>query len=356
MRVEASNSCRRVAPMILVGAIILLIAMSCEADEHRQVIRIGVVQSTSTDRAITENLRAVEPLVARAAEQGAQIVVLPEFLPSGYALNFSMWDAAEVANGETVRWLKRTSKKFGIYLGTSFLEANGDDFYNTFVITDPHGNECGRVRKEYPTGPETNFFRGEAGTHIIRTPLARIGVGICQENYRCSLAQRMYEGKADLILMPHSFPDTSMSGGWRAPPGTYIASWYATHLGVPVAMVNKVGPWSARTASGASVGTFSGLSAVVDATGRTQVLLGSQPGVGVADVVLDPTAKARWAPDCSGVAIAALHIGGDSADRVVPSAEQLEAMEAQGAAMYQANILRTAKARMIQSGNSITDN
>jgi len=36
-------------------------------------------------------------------------------------------------------------------------------------------------------------------------------------------------------------PDMSDSGGLPSPPGTHLASWYAAKLGVPVAMVNKVG-------------------------------------------------------------------------------------------------------------------
>ena len=63
-----------------------------------------------------------------------------------------------------------------IWLGASFLEASGADFYDTFVLTAPSGNEAGRVRKQIPAGPEAYFFRGEIGSHVISTPIGKIGV------------------------------------------------------------------------------------------------------------------------------------------------------------------------------------
>ena len=62
-------------------------------------------------------------------------------------------------------------------MGTSFLEAEGDDFYNTFVLVGPTGREAGRVRKQTPAMYEPWFFRGQPGSHVIETGWAGSGSG-----------------------------------------------------------------------------------------------------------------------------------------------------------------------------------
>ena len=96
-------------------------------------------------------------------------------------MSFDTWDAGEPSNGKTVQWLKATSRRLHVWLGTSFLEADGADFYDTFVLTAPSGEEAGRVRKQNPAGPEAYFFRGDIGPHVITTAIGKIGVGIARK-------------------------------------------------------------------------------------------------------------------------------------------------------------------------------
>ena len=60
-------------------------------------------------------------------------MLLPELMPGGYTLTPEIWNTAEPFDGATTRWLRELGKQFGLYVGTTFLEADGDDFYNTFV-------------------------------------------------------------------------------------------------------------------------------------------------------------------------------------------------------------------------------
>jgi N-carbamoylputrescine amidase len=129
----------------------------------------------STDHDIDQNLRRASTFADTAAAKGAQLVVFPELMPTGYYLSFDTWDAAEPSDGKTVQWLKSTSRRLHISLGTSFLEADGEDFYDTFVLTTPSGDEAGRVRKQIPAGPEAYFFCGAIGSHVISTAIGKIG-------------------------------------------------------------------------------------------------------------------------------------------------------------------------------------
>jgi N-carbamoylputrescine amidase len=251
-------------------------------------IRVAGVQMASVDGDIEGNLARAEVLVEQAAADGAQIVLLPEFMPPGYSLTADMWDSGEPREGRTVAWLKETSSRFHIWLGTSYLEAEGYDFYNTFVLTGPEGKEEGRVRKRYPAGPEAYFFRGELGSHMIETALGRIGIGICYENVLCFHEELMYEESADIVLMPHSAPDLTPDNSTGMTP----AERYAQLLGVPAVMVNKCGPWKEYR--------FGGKSTIADSDGTVKAQLRYQEGIIVADVTLDPSRKTTEPVVCQG--------------------------------------------------------
>jgi N-carbamoylputrescine amidase len=92
------------------------------------------------------------------------------------------------------------------------------------------------------------FFRGETGSHVIRTEIGVIGVGVCNDNHRSYLPTLLHDGGADIVLMPHCWPLPSSAGGavsqadidrWRRIQAG-LAPLYARLLGVPAVFVNKV--------------------------------------------------------------------------------------------------------------------
>ena len=313
-----------------------------------RTLRVAAVQRTSRDGKVEENLSAAAPDVEEAARRGAQLVLLPEFLAPGYALSTALWDAAEPAHGPTARWLAEQSKRHGIYLGASFLEAEGEDFFNTFVLTTPTGDEAGRVRKETPAIIETFFTRGGAGAHVIHTDVGAIGVGICYENQLACTPRLFHEHDVDLVLMPHSAPSAPRGPLTSRVVDVYedalrtLPAHYSGLLGVPVVLANKSGPWrmflpglprSSRRSR------FPGLSAIADSDGRVKAALGAEPGVLVEDVVLDPARKRPLAPSCHG----------RWARRMPVMASLLPLVEAAGRAWYDRSEERRARARAISS-------
>lgn len=295
------------------------------------VIRVAGVQMASVDGDIAGNLERAEPFIEQAAADGAQIILLPEFMPQGYSLSPDMWDSGEPREGRTVAWLKETSERLHIWLGTSYLEAEGYDFYNTFVLTNPEGKEEGRVRKRYPAGPEAFFFRGEAGSHVIETALGRIGIGICYENVLCFHEELMYEESADIVLMPHSAPDLTPDNATGMTP----AERYAQLLGIPAVMVNKCGPWKEYR--------FGGRSTIADCDGTVKAQLRYQEGVIVADVILDPSRKTTEPVVCQGYY---------SIDVPGWYKRRWAAIELTGKICYSLNPVRMAKAKKISSGTA----
>ena len=314
-----------------------------------RTLRIAIVQMRSLDHNIDANLKRATRFAEEAAAKGAKLVLYPELMPTGSYLSFDTWDSAEPSDGKTVKWVKATSNRLHIWVGAGFFEADGEDFYDTFVLTTPDGEEAGRVRKAVPAEAEAYFFRGGIGTHILNTALGKIGIGICAENYYCALPTQLIKQSADLVLMPHAAPDMSRSGGLPQPPGTRLAAWYARKLGIPVAMVNKVGR-SYKPPPNEINGFFPGLSAIVDSDGTVRQSMDDREGIGIADVTLDPSRKRieSEAPVCTGVGIADLTIGGAAGKEEVAKSQAL------GQDSYYSNPLRKAKALAISGARTDT--
>lgn len=59
-------------------------------------------------------------------------------------LDSSIWNAGETMNGPTIRTLQKAARANKIWCGASFLEVEGSDFFNSFVLVDPLGNVAGK--------------------------------------------------------------------------------------------------------------------------------------------------------------------------------------------------------------------
>jgi N-carbamoylputrescine amidase len=279
--------------------------------EGARTLRVAAVQTPAAE-SVSAGLERATPLVQRAAMQAAELVLLPELMAVHYVFTEEMWESGEPTNGPTVEWLSDLARSLRIWLGTSFLEATGEDFYNTFVLVGPTGEEAGRVRKQTPAMYEPWFFRGEAGSHVIRTDLGTIGVGICNDNHRSYLPALLQRAGADLVLMPHCWPlPTKASGAiserdierWHKIQSG-LAPLYAKLLGVPAVFVNKVGPYASpapRNWLPASTGmAFPGHATIADSDGTVRAELGESEGIVTASVTLDPARKTREAPRTYG--------------------------------------------------------
>ena len=275
-------------------------------NETTRQVKIAAVQMASQVGQIEANLGNAETWVQKCAAQGTQLVLLPELMPSGYTLSARLWESAEPANGPTAHWLCAMGKKYGIYIGTSFVEADGEHFYNTFILANPDGFEVGRVRKEHA---ETYLFKSASRVnHVIKTELGLVGVGICADNHYAFLLPQLQEASVDLLLMPHAWPAPFKTG-----PGVSeediqrqqrmareIAPYYTRWLGVPSVFANHCGSVCQEKGVGITASAlsgsnyhFAGLSRIIDSNGSLVGSLEGEEGLILAQVTLDPALKRK---------------------------------------------------------------
>ena len=269
-------------------------------------LNIGVVQMDSEVGNVSANLEHAGELVNATAQQGAHIVLTPELMPCGYTLTEEIWNYVEPFDGRTAAWLRRLAKQLNIFLGTTFLEASGEDVYNTFALADPDGSIAGKVRKNPPASLEAYFYRGGNDPHVIETALGRIGVGICFENLLYTHLQEMQRASVDLVLQPMAAgrPKPMQAGDIELFDSMVqrCAPYHARTLGVPVALSNRTGLINTELPGGFGKfnSSFPGYSQIVDSDGMVKARMKAEEGMIVAEVVLRPTRKRSTRPRCYG--------------------------------------------------------
>ena len=178
-------------------------------------LRIGLVQMNSrSDKA--ENLAVAEQLVTEAAQQGAELVALPEYV------NFlgprELHDAnAEPIPGPTTERFAALARRLGIYLlGGSILERSEipGKFYNTSVLYGPDGSILAIYRKIHLFDVDLtgNVTSNESATilpgdRIVTAEVAghTVGLTICYDLRFPELYRLLALAGAELILVPAAF-------------------------------------------------------------------------------------------------------------------------------------------------------
>lgn len=258
-------------------------------------IRVAALQLAMGDD-VNENIGRAGQLVAEAAAQGAQIVLLPELFASRYfparpdPAHFAL--AAPPERNPAVQAMRVLAATHQLVLPVSYFERDGERFFNSLIVFDADGRELGRYRKTHiPDGPgyeEKQFFApGDSGFQVFDTRYGRIGAGICWDQWFPECARAMTLLGADLLLYP-----TAIGSEPTRPELDTQAPWQRVMIGhavantVPLVAANRVGDEMGQV--------FYGTSFIADGRGEKLVELGrSEQGVALTDIDLDAWRRER---------------------------------------------------------------
>lgn len=149
------------------------------------------------------NQQALEAL-HRAADEGAELMVLPELGNSGYIFNSrdEALDLAERIGGPTTSMWAELARERGVYICGGFPELDGGRLYNSAVLVGPEGF-VGRYRKVHLWDEEKLFFEpGNLGLNVFHLPFGRVGIMICYDGWHPEVARILKLKGADIILDP----------------------------------------------------------------------------------------------------------------------------------------------------------
>jgi predicted amidohydrolase len=178
-------------------------------------LRVACVQiNSSTSKA--ENLERMEPLVARAAATGADLVLLPEKW-NGLGSHEILLDVAEsLDGGETVDAMSGWARTHGITLvGGSIAERREgrEKLSNTCVVFDPQGEIAAVYRKIHMFDVEVGgvVYRESESEEPGDGPLGcdvegwRLGLTVCYDLRFPELYRILAVEGAELVTVPAAF-------------------------------------------------------------------------------------------------------------------------------------------------------
>ena len=206
-------------------------------------MRIAVGQVRISIENPDGNRAAVRELVAQAAEEGADLVVLPELVTSGYVFADAAeaHAAAETSTGPTVTLLRELSSHHGLMIIAGWCEASGSRRpYNSAALVD-RGELLGAYRKTHLWDREKLIFTpGDERPPVLPTRLGSIGLLICYDLEFPELVRDLALRGAQLVAVPANWPATVVPPGERPVEVTKALAAAATNR-VAVAVADRCG-------------------------------------------------------------------------------------------------------------------
>ncbi len=185
-------------------------------------IRAAVVQAAPVTFDREATLERVAHWTAKAASDGAQLVVFPEAFVSGYprGLDFGAvigartaagredyrryWSSSVDVPGPAVDVMAAIARQHRVMLVIGVIEREGGTLYCSVLFFAPDGAYLGKHRKLMPTASERLVWGyGDGSTlPVFDTPVGRIGAVICWENYMPLLRTHMYAQGVQIYCAP----------------------------------------------------------------------------------------------------------------------------------------------------------
>lgn len=220
-----------------------------------------------------ESLAKAEVLVRRAADEGADIVLIQELFETPYFCqdqlpeNFEL--ARPVEGNEGIARFQALARELNVVLPFSFFERAGQAHFNSVAMIDAGGEMLGLYRKTHiPDGvgyQEKYYFNpGDTGFRVWETKFGKVGLGICWDQWFPETARCLVLGGAEVLLYPTAigtepqFPDWDSRDHWQRAMQGHAASNM-----VPLVASNRIGKEKGKN----SEMTFYGSSFIADETG-----------------------------------------------------------------------------------------
>ncbi|MFE7030145.1 nitrilase-related carbon-nitrogen hydrolase [Streptomyces sp. NPDC057621] len=243
---------------------------------------------------LTHNKSMALDAVRRALADGADIVVLPELVTSGY-----VFETAEEARTTAITVQDPFfSELSAVLAGTRSVVVLGfcqhaddadDTLYNSAAVVDASGVRA-VYRKTHLWDRETLFFTpGDRTPPVVDTAHGRIGVLICYDLEFAEMPRRLALAGADLIAVPTNWPLVEHPAG-QYPAEIIQAQSAARANGVFIACADRSGvergqEWTQGTAVIDQFGWLT--SAVTGSTGPTASSDASNPSASEQRAVAD---------------------------------------------------------------------
>jgi N-carbamoylputrescine amidase len=219
-----------------------------------------------------KNINTAERLVKEAAQNGANIILLPELFEGLYFCkdidqSYFEWAAPREGNALIARF-KALAQSLHVVILVSYFERDELEYYNSLVVIDADGSELENYRKTHiPDGPgyeEKFYFKpGNSGFKVWDTAYGRIGAGICWDQWFSETARILTLMGAELIFFPTAIGSEPEIGVDSKEHWQRVQMGHSAANIVPVIAANRYGVEKGQSCEL----TFYGSSFITDHTG-----------------------------------------------------------------------------------------
>jgi predicted amidohydrolase len=149
-----------------------------------------------------DNRRMYEPLIAEAARQKADLVVLGETLTyPGLGKKYD--EVAEPVPGPSTEYFGELAKKYNLYIVPGLLERDGRLVYNVAVLIGPDGKVAGKYRKVcLPRSEIEGGITPGSDYPVFTTRFGKVGLMVCYDGFFPEVARELSNRGAEVIAWP----------------------------------------------------------------------------------------------------------------------------------------------------------
>ena len=212
-------------------------------------VKVAATQMTCSWE-LEENINKAKNIIKKAAEQGANIILLQELFQTPYfCIEYDeniFRLAKEFENNPLLKEMADIAKQFNVVLPISYFEKTNNVYFNSIAIINSDGSILGNYRKSHiPDGAgylEKYYFNpGDTGFKVWDTNFGKIGVGICWDQWFPEVARIMAIKGADILFYPTAIGDEprseyDSSGAWQR-----VMQGHAAANIIPVVASNRIG-------------------------------------------------------------------------------------------------------------------
>lgn len=211
-------------------------------------VKVSAIQ-IQISNCLEDNLNKVEAKIREAAQNGANIILLPELFERQYFCQERRYEyyayAKETLGNDAVKMALKLSRELNILILVSFYELSGNCTYNTLAYVED-GKLLGTYRKTHI--PDDHYYQekfyftpGNTGFKVFDTKYGRIGAGICWDQWFPETARCLALNGAELIFFPTAIGsepilNVDSSSHWQR-----VMIGHAAANIVPVIAANRIG-------------------------------------------------------------------------------------------------------------------
>jgi len=188
--------------------------------------RVAVVQMVSS-ASVKENLSKLDGFFAKAREEGAELLVLPEnFAFMGMSETDKLHVAEEAGNGEIQNAVSQLAHRYGIWViaGTIPIKATASRTKASSMVFDAKGALVARYDKihlfdvrvsDQEAHQESLTVEPGEQIAVVDTPVGRVGLSVCYDLRFPELYRELVLKGAELLSAPSAFTAVTGLAHWK---------------------------------------------------------------------------------------------------------------------------------------------